>query len=69
MVSDDIQVELWLKMDSAKIVFHNIEGKPWLDPLRRLSKTMKVKDTWGAKQKGMLRCLAANGFWTLERLR
>eukprot|EP00973_Karenia_brevis_P077303 10737821-Karenia_brevis.AAC.1 len=30
-----------------------------------------MKDTlqWGQQEKGMLKCLAANGFWTFDRLR
>ena len=69
MVSDDLQTELWLNMASAKTVYHNLEGRPWLDPIRRLLNSKKQQASWGPKEKGMLRCLAANGFWTLERLR
>lgn len=64
----DIQRTSLENMSGAESVYRNLQGRPWFDPVRRLSRKTNTA-TWNGKHKGMLKCIAANGIWTLERLR
>ena len=68
LIEADIERKLWLRMSSARTVHNGIDGAPWLAPLRALL-AAKPSPAWGVAEKSMLRCIAANGFWPLERLR
>ena len=54
-------------MSEGEGVYKNIEGHPWLEPLRSLLNA-RNSEGWGDQEKGMLRCLMANGFWSQARL-
>ena len=67
MLADSLQERLWNSMLHASTTFGNIQGIPWLTPIRRLLRAQDRAD-WNQRHKNMLRCLASTGIWSLERL-
>ena len=67
LLEQDVKLKLYSDLSSKAGVHAAVEGRPWLEPVKALIHAKSTPE-WGNEHKGMLRCLASDGYWDRARL-